>query len=389
MDLSVVIVSYNVKHYLEQCLRSVFRSQGKWEMEVFVVDNNSSDGSVEYLSARFPQVHLIANEDNLGFSRANNQALRQAKGRYMLLLNPDTILTEETLTDTLEYLDKHTEVGAAGAAMYGKDGRFAWESRRGVPTPWTAFCKMFGLTAMFPHSRRFGRYYMRYLDREQANYIEVISGAYMMLRREALNQVGLLDESFFMYGEDIDLSYRMLLGGWKNAYIPTPILHYKGESTQKSSYRYVYRFYEAMLIFFDKHFSKRYRLLALLIRLAVYLRAGIDVLKRLFQRFLLLFPQRPKKAETILCVGPKDSLDTMLDICKRNRLLPTALEVEAGNEILIDKQNFTYVLFDTTFFSYAKVLEQLIALSGKGSQMSIATYDSASQLIILPYDVLS
>ncbi len=389
MDLSVVIVSYNVKYYLEQCLRSVFRSQGKWEMEVFVVDNNSSDGSVEYLSARFPQVKFIANKDNRGFSCANNQALRQAKGRYMLLLNPDTILTENTLTDTLQYLDEHPEVGASGTAMYGRDGRFAWESRRGVPTPWTAFCKMVGLTALFPHSRRFGRYHMRYLNREEANYIEVISGAYMMLRREALEQVGLLDESFFMYGEDIDLSYRMLQGGWKNAYIPSPILHYKGESTQKSSYRYVHIFYEAMLIFFDKHFSKRYRLLALLIRLAVYLRAGIDVLKRLMQRLLALLPQRPTKQETILCVGPKESLPVMFDICQRNRLTPTTLEVQASEDIRIDRQDFTYILFDTTFFSYAKVLEQLIALSGKGSRMAIATYDSDSKLIILPYDVLS
>ena len=389
MDLSVVIVSYNVKYYLEQCLRSVFRSQGKWEMEVFVVDNNSSDGSVEYLSARFPQVKFIANKDNRGFSCANNQALRQAKGRYMLLLNPDTILTENTLTDTLQYLDEHPEVGASGTAMYGRDGRFAWESRRGVPTPWTAFCKMVGLTALFPHSRRFGRYHMRYLNREEANYIEVISGAYMMLRREALEQVGLLDESFFMYGEDIDLSYRMLQGGWKNAYIPSPILHDKGESTQKSSYRYVHIFYEAMLIFFDKHFSKRYRLLALLIRLAVYLRAGIDVLKRLMQRLLALLPQRPTKQETILCVGPKESLPVMFDICQRNRLAPTTLEVQISENIRIDKQDFTYILFDTTYFSYAKVLEQLIALSGKGSRMAIATYDSDSKLIILPYDVLS
>ena len=389
MDLSVVIVSYNVKYYLEQCLRSVFRSQGKWEMEVFVVDNNSSDGSVEYLSARFPQVKFIANKDNRGFSCANNQALRQAKGRYMLLLNPDTILTENTLTDTLQYLDEHPEVGASGTAMYGRDGRFAWESRRGVPTPWTACCKMVGLTALFPHSRRFGRYHMRYLNREEANYIEVISGAYMMLRREALEQVGLLDESFFMYGEDIDLSYRMLQGGWKNAYIPSPILHYKGESTQKSSYRYVHIFYEAMLIFFDKHFSKRYRLLALLIRLAVYLRAGIDVLKRLMQRLLALLPQRPTKQETILCVGPKESLPIMFDICQRNRLAPTTLEVQISENIRIDRQDFTYILFDTTYFSYAKVLEQLIALSGKGSQMAIATYDSDSRLIILPYDVLS
>ncbi len=276
MRLSVVIVSYNVKAYLRQCLESVFRSEPEGGMEVFVVDNASSDGSLPYLRPLFPRVTFIENHENVGFSRANNQAIRQARGEYVLLLNPDTILTEHTLGDCVAFLSSHPRAGAVGVAMYNPQGRFAWESRRGLPTPWTAFTKMTGLGSLFPHSRTFGRYYMRFLPRLGESRIEVISGAFNMMRRKALDEVGLLDEDFFMYGEDIDLSLRLLRGGWENWYLPTPILHYKGESTQKSSYRYVHNFYEAMLIFFRKHFRHRYRVLAMLIPVAVKVRAALD-----------------------------------------------------------------------------------------------------------------
>ncbi len=284
MKLSVVIVSYNVKHYLWQCLRSVFIAGQGIDMEVFVVDNNSQDGSIPYLRQYYPQVHFIQNTENVGFSRANNQAIRLSKGEYVLLLNPDTIVLSNTFRDCLTFLDANPQAGATGVAMYGHDGAFALESRRGLPVPWTSLCKMLGLTALFPHSRLFGRYYMQFLNADKVSQIEVISGAFNMLRREALDQIGLLDEDFFMYGEDIDLSYRMLLGGWKNYYLPTPILHYKGESTQKSSYRYVYIFYNAMLIFINKHFRRRYHLFTYLIHVAVHLRAALDMLLRFGKR---------------------------------------------------------------------------------------------------------
>lgn len=280
MKLSVVIVNYNVKFYLEQCLRSLYLSAEGIEMEVFVVDNNSSDGSIAYLRERFPQVNYIENEDNRGFSKANNQAIREARGEYVLLLNPDTILTSRTLKDCLALLDSHPQAGATGVAMYGASGQFALESRRALPVPWTSFCKMAGLTRLFPRTRLFGRYYMQFLDPKQASQIEVISGAFMMLRHEALNQVGLLDEDFFMYGEDVDLSYRLLKGGWQNWYVPTPILHYKGESSQKSSFKYVYNFYNAMLIFINKHYRNRYHFFVYIIQMAVHMRAGVDMLIR-------------------------------------------------------------------------------------------------------------
>ncbi len=277
MKLSIVIVSYNVKYHLEQCLRSLRRATALIESEVWVVDNASTDDSYHYLWTRFPDVHFIPNTENVGFSRANNQAIRRSTGEYVLLLNPDTLVAEDTLAGCVRFLDEHPEVGATGVKMLNADGTFALESRRGLPTPFTSFCKMSGLGKLFPRSRIFGHYYMQYLDREAPAPIEVISGAFNMLRRKALDQVGLLDEDFFMYGEDVDLSYRLLKGGWKNYYLPLPILHYKGESTVKSSYRYVSVFYNAMLIFYNKHYSRRNRLLGYVVKTAVYVRAFLDM----------------------------------------------------------------------------------------------------------------
>ena len=292
MKLSVVIVSYNVKYHLEQCIRSVKKASEDMDTEIWVVDNASSDNSVEYLQANFPDVNFISNTDNVGFSKANNQAIRQSKGEYVLLLNPDTIVAEDTLKGCVEFLDAHPQVGATGVRMLNADGTFAPESRRGLPTPFTSFCKMTGLSSLFPQSRIFGRYYMKYLNENEANPVEVLSGAFNMLRRKALNQIGLLDEDFFMYGEDIDLSYRMLIGGWQNYYLPYNILHYKGESTEKSSFRYVHVFYNAMLIFFNKHFGKKYLLVGYLIRLAVVLRAMMDMFIRLLNKGL---PEKKQK----------------------------------------------------------------------------------------------
>ena len=292
MKLSVIIVSYNVKYHLEQCIRSVQKASEGMEVEIWVVDNASSDGSVEYLRPLFPDVHFISNTKNVGYSKANNQAIRESKGEYVLLLNPDTIVAEDTLKGCVDFLDSHPKVGATGVRMLNADGTFAPESRRGLPTPFTSFCKMSGLSTLFPKSKTLGRYYMKYLNEEEANPIDVISGAFNMLRCKALDEVGLLDENFFMYGEDIDLSYRLLLGGWQNYYLPYSILHYKGESTQKSSFRYVHVFYNAMLIFFNKHFGRKYVLIGYLVRLAVVFRALLDMLIRVLDRIL---PERKQE----------------------------------------------------------------------------------------------
>ena len=237
--LSIVIVNYNVKHYISQCLDSVFNSSLK-DVEVIVVDNHSRDGSVEYIKSKYPEVKVIASNHNLGFARGNNLALRSIKSQYALLLNPDTILTTDVLQRSVDFMDANPKCGGLGVCMLNVDGTKAMESRRGLPTPLTSFYKMIGLCKRFPKHKSFGRYYLGCLPWDKPASIEVISGAYCMLRKEALDKVGLLDEDFFMYGEDIDLSYRLLKGGYENWYIPATMLHYKGESTQKSSFRYVH-----------------------------------------------------------------------------------------------------------------------------------------------------
>ena len=286
MKLSVVIVSYNVCQLLEDCLRSVEKDLAGIDSEIYVVDNASSDHTVERLQPLFPAVHFVANTENVGFARANNQAIRLSQAEYVLLLNPDTVVHEGTLRGTLDFLESHPEAGGAGVRMLTREGDPAPESRRAVPTPWVAFLKMLGFTR---------RYYMSHLPWDQPGQIEVISGAYCMLRRKALDAVGLLDEDFFMYGEDIDLSFRLLKGGWQNWYLPLDIVHYKGESTQKSSYRYVHVFYQAMLIFFRKHYGHLSFIWSLPIQAAIYFRAALALMHMLGDRMRhFLNPQKNK-----------------------------------------------------------------------------------------------
>jgi GT2 family glycosyltransferase len=289
MKLSVVIVNYNVRHFLDQCLASVAKAIQGMEAEVFVVDNNSADGSVEMVAEKYPWVHLIANKDNPGFSKANNQAIRISKGHYVLLLNPDTVVEEDTFHKCVDFMDRHPDAGGLGVKMIDGKGNFLPESKRGLPSPAVAFYKIFGLSALFPKSKVFGKYHLGYLDQNKTHEVEVLAGAFMMMRTETLNKVGLLDETFFMYGEDIDLSYRITQGGYKNYYFPEArIIHYKGESTKKSSVNYVIVFYKAMIIFAAKHFSQgNARLFSFLINIAIYLRAGMAIMQRFISRAAL------------------------------------------------------------------------------------------------------
>lgn len=281
-QLSIVIVNYNVKHFLEQVLYSVEAASHGLDVETWVVDNNSVDGSMEMVQDKFPWVKTIINKENLGFSKANNQAIRESDSRYILLLNPDTVLQEDTLSKCIAYMDKHDDVGGLGVRMIDGKGCFLPESKRGLPTPKAAFYKMCGLATLFPKSKEFGRYHMKYLSEWDTNEVDVLAGAFMMLRTETLNKVGLLDEQFFMYGEDIDLSYRITLGGYKNVYFPeTTIIHYKGESTKKKSVNYVKVFYNAMVLFAQKHYSaKRAGRFAFWIHIAIYIRAALALIWR-------------------------------------------------------------------------------------------------------------
>lgn len=239
---------------------------------------------------RFPQVIFIQNAKNVGFSAANNQALRLAKGKYCLLLNPDTVVQEDTFTKTLAFMEAHAEAGGLGIRMLDGKGNFLPESKRGLPTPAVAFYKIFGLAKLFPSSHKFGQYHLTYLDQNTNHEVEILSGAFMLMRKEALDKSGLLDETFFMYGEDIDLSYRLILAGYKNYYFAeSNIIHYKGESTKKSSVNYVVVFYKAMAIFANKHFSNgNAKLFTALIHLAIYLRAAAAIGARFIKQ--LFFP---------------------------------------------------------------------------------------------------
>jgi GT2 family glycosyltransferase len=282
MDLSIIIVNYNVKYFLEQCLHSVLNSSKKIKSEIFVVDNNSVDGSCMMIKEKFPMVKLIENKKNLGFARANNQAIKKATGKYILILNPDTVVEEDTFEKCLKFMESHKEAGSLGVKMIDGKGRYLPESKRSLPTPEVAFYKIFGLSSLFSKSRRFGQYHLGYLDKEQIHEVDVLPGAFILVRKKLLLDIGLLDENFFMYGEDIDLSYRIKQAGYKNYYFPeTTIIHYKGESTKKGSINYVVLFYNAMIIFAKKHFSrKNASFFSFLINTAIYFRAVFAILRR-------------------------------------------------------------------------------------------------------------
>lgn len=365
MKLSIIIVNYNVKYYLEQCLHAIAKASHatQHEVEVFVVDNNSTDGSVEYIKERYPETKIIANHENVGFAKANNQAIEKSKGEYVMLLNPDTIIGEETLNKCIDFLDSNKDAGALGVKMLKSNGTFALESRRGIPTPFTSFCKMTGLCTLFPQSRIFGRYYMQYLDKEETNRIEIISGACMVIRRKTMELSGTLDETFFMYGEDIDMSYRLLKTGYNNYYLPAPILHYKGESTEKSSYRYVYVFYKAMLIFFRKHYGHYSILLSLPIKSAICFKAVCTyILEQMKKTKDISSGRETALNKNYLFIGTGDSLMKMEDIARRNKLKYSSAKItedlfKKGHAAISGSNKYDYIVYDTDVFRYEDILK--------------------------------
>lgn len=397
MKLSVIIVSYNVKHYLYQCLDSVYKALHGLEAEVYVVDNHSRDESVAFLQQRYADVNYIEMNHNLGFARANNIAIRQSQGEYVLLLNPDTIVGESVLTSVVHFMDEHPDAGAVGVKMLHANGMKAKESRRGIPKPMTAFYKMSGLCNRFPESRRFGRYYMGYLPWDEPAEIEVVSGAFCMLRREALNKVGLLDEDFFMYGEDIDLSYRLLKGGFTNWYVPETILHYKGESTAKSSFRHVHVFYEAMYIFFKKHFGNSSILISIPIKCAIYFSATMALIKMQtgkMRKALGFFSHNRMKEPDYLFIG---SVSAITQCRKLSRKKGLSSEFQVGNEnklpdghvtLLENREikNTLIVVYDTDSYSYESILDIFAQHPEQNVQMG--TYNPHTKTIITLGEVL-
>ena len=386
MKLSIVIVNYNVKYYLEQCLRSVERAAAHIEHEVLVIDNASEDGSMEYLKPRFPHVTWIESKENGGFSHANNIGFGQASGKYILMLNPDTIVTREALEGCVEFMDQHPEAGAAGVKMINKDGTFAMESRRGIVKPWVAFCKATGLCRRYPKSRLFGHYYMSSLDTEEANPIEMVSGAYMFLRRETLDKVGTLDEQFFMYWEDSDLSYRILKSGEKNYYLPYTIFHYKGESSVKSRLRYRYWLYSSLATFFKKHFPLYHILFYIPIHIAVAtLKFRIHHANPIiYGKDWENYQEPPKK---FLILGNDTACREIKEICTANNLgdahryiTTTEQETPEGHLTVKEIESYSHVLYDVESYSYDTVLRLLQRTPG--NTLKLATYSSATGNLI-------
>lgn len=257
MELSVIIVSYNVKDLLQQAINSLLVATKDISSEFFVVDNHSKDQSAEMVKNHFPEVNLIINAKNVGFSAANNQAIAKAQGKFILVINPDTVTNPDTLNKALNFLNTREDIGCIGVRMLNAKGDFLPESKRGLPTPWVSFCKLSGLYRIFPKSKLFNSYYMGWINEFETTEVDVLPGAFMLFRASAIKNVGLFDEAFFMYGEDIDLSYRLKLAGYKNYYFPeTYITHFKGQSTRKFSFKYIFSFYGSMFIFVRKHFLK-------------------------------------------------------------------------------------------------------------------------------------
>ncbi|HWA07628.1 MAG TPA: glycosyltransferase [Ignavibacteria bacterium] len=285
-DISVIIVNYNVKELLEQCINSIFSASTKLDVEVIIVDNNSFDGSVQYIKEKFPgnpRLKIIESPVNMGFAKANNLGAREAEGEYLLILNPDTILQEDTLDKSLEFYKSVKDIGALTCKLILPNGKLDLACRRSFPTPSVAVYRILGLSRIFPKSKLFGKYNLTYLDENETYEVDAIVGAYMLIKKDVYEKVKGFDEDYFMYGEDLDLCFRIKKAGYRIFYYPkTSIIHYKGESTKKSSISYVNNFYGAMQVFVKKNLYTSFWLMNLLIRMTILYRALLSYITRFF-----------------------------------------------------------------------------------------------------------
>ncbi|SHH44130.1 hypothetical protein SAMN02745135_00815 [Caloranaerobacter azorensis DSM 13643] len=285
MDLSIIIVNYNTRELTRQTLQSIYKYNHNLDFEVIVVDNNSSDDSINMIKDEFPQVILIQNKENLGFSKANNIGINKSKGKYILLLNSDTIIQRDTLEIMVDFMETNKEVGAAGCKVVLPDGNLDKACKRSFPTPRNAFYNALKLDKLFPHNKKFGEYNLTYLNEDEMHEVDSLVGAFMMVRREVIEEVGLLDENFFMYGEDIDWCYRIKKSGWKIVYYPkTKIIHYKGGSSKKKNPKIIYEFYRAMYLFFEKHYKNKYsKLTKYIVYLGIWTKMVLSLITNLFK----------------------------------------------------------------------------------------------------------
>ena len=381
MLLSVIIVNYNVKYFLGICLKSVEKAVAGVEAEIIVIDNASVDGSLDYLKPKFPLVKFVENKQNIGFGKANNQGLSISKGKYILFLNPDTIVAEDSLTDCLFFIDTTAKAGACGVRMIDGSGRFLPESKRGFPAPMTAFYKLSGLAAMFPRTRLFAKYYLGHLPEKEKNEVDVLAGAFFLTSKKVLDEIGAFDEQFFMYGEDVDLSYRIQQAGYKNFYNPsTTIIHFKGESTKKGSLDYIRLFYRAMSIFVKKHYGKnKSKWFSFAIRLGIWVRAlpaALDIFLNTEK-----VPKKNVDLNTFI-------LGTEADAKKIRELLEKDIEQARSFKVIsnlkqlgkpIGLHKINEMIFSEKFLSYKDIIEQIQLLP---RHISKKVFDAEIMVII-------
>lgn len=375
MVLSVIIVNYRVKYFLELCLHSVEKAIMGLDAEIIVVDNHSPDGSLEYLRPLFPNVRFLENKENKGFARANNQALEQAGGKYILFLNPDTILPEDIATGCLSFLAGTPRIGGLGVRMIDGNGQFLKESRRGFPTPWVGFCRLSGLSALFPRSRFFSNYYLGHLPADTTHPAPVLSGACLWVSRAVLDEIGVFDERFFLYAEDIDLSFRIEKAGYTNYYFPgTTIVHFKGESTQKDI-RYIRQFYLAMRQFRQKHFSRGLPgVFNLGIQAAIWLRAGIAAVTGVVDR---------GRRGALLRSAPPGRKDALLRTSLRGDITETGrvkalLEGSEERVVAGEGQEDEIVLCEGRGFSFRESIALLEARAKEGRRQRVKFHAGGS-----------
>lgn len=362
MQLSVIILNYNVRYFLEQCVLSVQRALEGIDAEIIVVDNNSPDDSCAMMKERFPDVKLIENKDNPGFPKGNNIGVAAAKGEYVCILNPDTIVAEDTFVKAFAFAESKSDLGIMGVKLIDGRGCFLPESKRGVPTPWVAFTKIGGLHKLFPENKTFNRYYAQHIGENETGKVDILVGAFMLMKRSRYLEVGGFDENCFMYSDDIDLSYTVLKKGLVNYYFhETTVIHYKGESTVKDG-TYMKRFREAMQFFYAKHFRK-------------------SPIFELFMRMgavAFMFAKKSRKGPAII---PQQYL-----LLSRNERLRDVLEHKLGKQVmragdtdsLISYQhNGTEIIFDNELFSFAEIIAFMEIYKDEGFTFKIKPAGSA------------
>lgn len=390
MTLSIIIVNYNVKYFLEHCLCAIHRAIKNIDAEIIVIDNASADNSVAYLKHFFPGVLFIGNNQNTGYGRANNIGLEKATGKYILFLNPDTLIQEDTLDKCIAAFENDKQIGAMGVRMTDGSGRFLKESKRAFPSPLTSLYKLTGFSALFPESRIFARYYLGHLNEHQNHVVDVLCGAFLMTRKEILNETGGFDTDFFMYGEDIDLSYRIQQAGYKNYYLAdTSIIHFKGESTNKGSLNYIKMFYQAMEIFVNKHYTGAGKgFFTFLLRMGIWLRAFINIFTSLIKKAGTKLFTTAKDDETHLSgivAGNEQEYDIVMDILRCNNEHNTIIGRAGDSDSLKQLQKETgaeKIIFCPVSFGYGKTINAMQALGG---HTRYRFYNSTGKSIIGSY----